>query len=106
MRADGSVETLCPRGPLLGIMQDITFAESDFELSRGDSLVLFSDGVLEARAASGDFFGLERLISIVSGLAGRGAEVIAAELDAALDRFQTASARDDRALLIVRVAED
>ena len=32
VRADGSVETLCPAGPLLGIMDDIRFAESGFAL--------------------------------------------------------------------------
>ena len=60
-RRDSSVETLCPAGPLLGIMDDIRFAESGFALRPGDTLVLFSDGVIEARSPDGELFGMDRV---------------------------------------------
>ena len=103
VRADGSVETLCPRGPLLGVMPDTDFAESAFSLREGDSLVLFSDGVVEARSPSGDLFGLHRMIALTSRLAGAGAEAMADAVETALAMFESGGTRDDLALLILTV---
>ncbi|HMN98065.1 MAG TPA: SpoIIE family protein phosphatase [Miltoncostaeaceae bacterium] len=103
VRADGSVETLCPAGPLLGIMDDIRFAESGFALGPGDTLVLFSDGVIEARSPDGELFGMDRLTAIAAQAAHGGAEEIAEALESAIARFGAAEASDDRALLVIRV---
>ena len=105
VRGDGSVETLCPAGPLLGIMDDIRFAESGFALRPGDTLVLFSDGVIEARSPEGELFGLDRLTALVAATASRSAEEVAEALEAAIARFGAADASDDRALLVIRVEE-
>jgi GAF domain-containing protein len=105
VRADGSVETLCPAGPLLGIMDEIRFAESGFALEPGDTLVLFSDGVIEARSPDGELFGMERLTSVVVEASSGGAEDIAEALETAVAGFGTPEAGDDRALLVIRVTE-
>ena len=67
--------------------------------------MLYSDGVVEARSPAGDLFGLDRLVALASALAGAGAEAMADAVEAALRRFESAGARDDLALLIVRVRE-
>jgi GAF domain-containing protein len=105
VRADGTVETLCPAGPLLGIMADIRFAESDFALRQGDTLVLFSDGLIEARAPDGELFGIDRVSSVAARAAAGGAEHVAEALESAVARFGAADASDDRALLVIRVTE-
>ncbi len=106
VRSDGSVETLCPAGPLLGIMDDIRFAESGFALEPGDTLVLFSDGVIEARSPDGELFGMERLAAVAAEAAPGSAEDIAEALEAAIARFGAAEASDDRALLVIRVTDE
>jgi PAS domain S-box-containing protein len=48
LRADGSVEELLPRGLPLGIMGEQRFQEGSVVFGQGDSLVLFSDGLMDA----------------------------------------------------------
>ena len=48
LRADGGVEELLPRGLPLGILVDQRFQEGRVVFARGDSLVLFSDGLMDA----------------------------------------------------------
>ena len=106
VRADRSVETLCPAGPLLGIMDDIRFAESDFALRSGDTLVLFSDGVIEARAPDGELFGMDRLTAVAAEASAGTAEDVAEALESAIAHFGAADASDDRALLVIRVTDE
>jgi GAF domain-containing protein len=104
VRSDGSIETFSPAGPLLGIMDDVRFAESGFALGPGHALLLFTAGVIEARAPDGELFGLERVAAVAAEAAPGGAEHIAEALEEAIARFGVAHASDDRALLVVRVA--
>lgn len=48
LRADGSIEELLPRGLPFGVLAGEKFQEGQVEFCRGDSLVLFSDGLIEA----------------------------------------------------------
>jgi hypothetical protein len=58
----------------LGIAEDVTYTETEFSLEAGETLTLLSDGVVEARIASGELFGFERTCSIST----QSAEKIAA----------------------------
>ena len=44
----------------LGVTGDTNYAESSYTLASGDTLTFLSDGVVEARAASGELFGFDR----------------------------------------------
>src|SRR5205085_7013547 len=56
LRADGRVEPVGFAGSLLGVFDEIDLRATEVELEPGDLLVLYTDGVIEAR--SGDaFFG-------------------------------------------------
>ncbi|MFD8803872.1 PP2C family protein-serine/threonine phosphatase [Streptomyces atroolivaceus] len=55
-RADGAVEELPAHGDLLGVLEDIEYGSGSAHVTPGDALVLFTDGVTEARAADGTFF--------------------------------------------------
>jgi PAS domain S-box-containing protein len=48
LRANGSVEELLPRGLPLGVLPDENFLEGCTVFEKGDSLVLFSDGLIDA----------------------------------------------------------
>jgi hypothetical protein len=48
----------------VGIAMDIVYPEKDFRLGAGETLTFISDGVLEARDASGDLYGFERTCAI------------------------------------------
>jgi phosphoserine phosphatase RsbU/P len=47
-RADGSVESLLPRGLPLGVLADALCTEGETYLAPGDTLIIYSDGLLEA----------------------------------------------------------
>jgi hypothetical protein len=53
-------------GPPLGLFPDLVYSESRFEFNCGDSLILLSDGVVEATDAKGEEFGFERTKALTS----------------------------------------
>jgi serine phosphatase RsbU (regulator of sigma subunit) len=102
VRGDGRVDSIVSAGPLLGIFGNATFGEVRLELSPGDTLVLFTDGVIEARAR-GQLFGEERLREVLAAAAGRQLEVMLATLEDGVVRFAEGQPQDDLAVLGVRL---
>jgi phosphoserine phosphatase RsbU/P len=101
---DGSVEELRPTGPALGMMPDSHFTAVSRTLEKGHSLLVFTDGLVEAHSPTGEVYGAKRLREVL--LAQRGSS--AAELvHAVLDSVQTfgghADAHDDLTLLAARL---
>ena len=52
-------------GPILGTFSRASFDEDVIELARGDSIVMFTDGVIEARNADDDELGEGRLLNVL-----------------------------------------
>ncbi len=69
--ADGSVE-LRARGMPLGLMSGMAYEERETVLAPGDSLLLHSDGVVEAHDPEGHMFGFPRLKEAVARYPGGG----------------------------------
>ena len=72
--ADGVIE-LRARGMPLGLMADMTYEEKEAVLEPGDSVLLHSDGVVEAHDPEREMFGFPRLKETMAGVAG-GQELI------------------------------
>ena len=53
-------------GPLLGVLGDARFEIDEIDLAPGDQLVLFTDGIVEARSPAGAWFGAKRLATLVA----------------------------------------
>ncbi|MCU1371119.1 MAG: domain S-box protein [Ilumatobacteraceae bacterium] len=100
VRADGRAEALDCSGTLLGVVADPDLPDLTVELGPGDALVLYTDGVTEARRGN-ELFGEPRLIETLGSLAGRSAEAIAGGLERAVADFRR-SARDDTAILVIQ----
>jgi serine phosphatase RsbU (regulator of sigma subunit) len=62
-RQDGDVQLLETGGPLLGALQGAEFQSGELMLEPGDTLVVYSDGVVECRNPEGEEFGLDRVIA-------------------------------------------
>jgi serine phosphatase RsbU (regulator of sigma subunit) len=90
-------------GTLLGALADVTLVDGDVELAPGDALVLYTDGVTEARAESAEF-GQDRLVAVVSQLAERSAPAheLAAAIEAAVADFEDGHHPDDLALVVIQ----
>ncbi len=99
-RADGSVEFLEGGSPPVGVLARLEYATYETRLGVGEKLVLYTDGILEARRGN-DFFeteGIERTL-IESGQ-GTAAEVAEGLLSAARE-WARGELRDDIAILVV-----
>jgi serine phosphatase RsbU (regulator of sigma subunit) len=95
-RRDGSVERLLAGGVALGMFEGSTYEEQTLQLSDGDALVMYSDGITEAESPEGvpfDEAGLERTLALHAGAYGTSA---AAELGRALFDAVERHRRDTR----------
>jgi serine phosphatase RsbU (regulator of sigma subunit) len=101
LRRDGTVESVdCP-GTLLGVVADPVFRDRTISLSTGDAIVLYTDGLTEARRERG-ILGEERVRELLAGLAGEDARGIARGLEDASLAWQQGERADDLALLVLR----
>jgi serine phosphatase RsbU (regulator of sigma subunit) len=97
--ADGTAQLLeRPRNLLLGLDPDTTRTENAVPLRPGDTVVLYTDGLVERRDATLDD-GLDRLVTAARELAGRPVDGLCDDLLARL----APEADDDVALLVIRV---
>jgi len=64
-RQDGDVQSLETGGPLLGALKGAEFQSGELMLEPGDTLVVYSDGVVECCNPEGEEFGLDRLIAAI-----------------------------------------
>jgi GAF domain-containing protein len=102
LHEDGSIDEVGTPGTVLGVFEDATLADQVVDLSHGDALVTFTDGVTDERDG-GEEFGESRLNEVLFSLAGRSAQQIAdGVLDAVLG-FRTGEPKDDIAILVLKV---
>lgn len=97
------VVELAGRGIMLGAFENISLEERRVDLAHGDALVLYTDGVTEARNQDGRFFEEVGLRQVINRHAVGSAAEIAAALDKSLRAFQgDAEQSDDVACIVVK----
>ncbi len=103
LREGGEVEALDgAAGMPLGMFPDAEVSDLPCTLATGDAIVLYTDGVIEARDESGEQFGQERLEALLKSCAGRTADGIARRIELAAMDFQGETASDDVAIVVAR----
>jgi serine phosphatase RsbU (regulator of sigma subunit) len=103
-RADGRVQTFGQPGTLLGLLPDPELSDSRGLLRAGDALVLFTDGVTEARSpGDGDLYGENRLRGWIAGQGGASAARMADGIQQAARAFSGGTHADDTAVLVLKV---
>jgi len=66
---DGQVTEILENGLILAMIKDAAFTTATHPLQPGDRLALYTDGILEARDARGEFFDEERLYAALRNTA-------------------------------------
>jgi sigma-B regulation protein RsbU (phosphoserine phosphatase) len=105
-RRDGAVaEVSMQTGRLLGAENgELDLSDTGLKLEPGETLILYTDGVTEARAADGPMFGRDRLCQLLGGLrTTMSLEAWAERIRLAVELYSgSASLQDDLTLLLLR----
>jgi phosphoserine phosphatase RsbU/P len=96
---------LKPTGPAIGLVDGFGFRHNDVQLSEGDILLLYTDGIIEAlNPGQTEQFGYDRLLQIIQSNEGLHANELIQKLRQALNDFtQGALLADDITLVVCRV---
>ena len=100
LRPDGTVEAIGARGHLLGLWPDFEAEPLSLVLEPGDALILYTDGVTDARAPE-RILDTDDLAELVRSCAGAGAQATADHIEHAVSESLTVEPRDDIAVLVI-----
>jgi sigma-B regulation protein RsbU (phosphoserine phosphatase) len=101
VRADGSVERLGIGGPVLGVLPEADYEQAQVAVAAGDRIILFTDGLTEARNADDEEFGEQRLLNAAVAHRGCSAPSLQARLADAVVRFSGGRLQDDATLIVL-----
>lgn len=102
LRSSGRVEAVGGAGTLLGVVDDPEQLEEEVTMAAGDLLLLYTDGVIEARRED-EWFGEDRLRELLEGCGGMDAAGVTARVQQAVVEFAGGAVGDDVATLAVKV---
>jgi PAS domain S-box-containing protein len=105
LRSDGSIYRVGEPGRAIGVFDNANLTEQEVSLALGDALILYTDGVVEARSPDGLFFGEERLMALLRSSVSLDASTIASRIEGAALNFQEQAPRDDITVLVLRVSD-
>lgn len=99
----GGLAELRKGAAALGLLPDLSVSEQTVSLQPGELMVVYSDGLTEARSETGEFFGRQRLLEILTTLREISAEDAGRRLLDAYEEFVgEAEPSDDLSLVVVR----
>jgi len=99
------IETIGDTFPL-GILEDVDYRETLVQVSPGDKLVFYTDGIVEAMNENAELFGFERLQEIIQQSRAANAETLLTEIVEGVHTYAAGTAQhDDITVIVVKVEE-
>ena len=96
LHADGTPELLPKsRNLLVGAYEDAEYREDTLQIERGDTLVMYTDGVTEACNPAKEEFGLERLCTTLNSFADKSCREIIEAVRADIGHFTAGAEQSD-----------
>jgi catechol 2,3-dioxygenase-like lactoylglutathione lyase family enzyme len=102
LRSDHSLERLGSTGPPVGLFREWNCSVEERQLSRGDILVLYTDGVTESINGEGEEFGEQRLVEAVWRHSGLSSPQLVAAVAGQVRQFSPDEQADDITLIIAK----
>ncbi len=104
LHRDGTVDRLESTGRPLGLLPGDAYTERSVSLGRGDSLFLYTDGVIEAENPAGEPFGTDRLEALLVQLRAGRADNILASVEQRLHEYRSGvEPADDTTMMVLKV---
>jgi sigma-B regulation protein RsbU (phosphoserine phosphatase) len=103
VRADGSSSELNSGGAVLGQFPEWSYEQRDLRLEKGDRLLIFTDGLVEACNSQDEPFGEENALRIARENSGAPADQFMKTLIAAASEHCGGKFQDDASLIVVKV---
>jgi sigma-B regulation protein RsbU (phosphoserine phosphatase) len=101
--ASGRIHYLDADGPVLGVFEESQFEEVKQELKMGDLIVLYTDGVTEARNKKGQMFGLPRLERLIEDNVSLNPAQMAERISYEVRQFaEEGWLRDDVTIVVIK----
>ena len=98
----GPIRPVLGGGPLMGAFSRLALTDTELELGPGDQLVLYTDGVTDTRATSGERFGRDRMLASIERSRGASAfELVAALRDDLRSFCVEAEPADDVTIVVI-----
>jgi phosphoserine phosphatase RsbU/P len=94
-------EILYQHGPVIGMNDQEAFGETRLQLTPGDKIVLYTDGILECRNSCTGIFGKDRFYETLDTLSSRSVEEIIGEVTAGIEKYTKGSSPDDDISIMV-----
>jgi serine phosphatase RsbU (regulator of sigma subunit) len=101
VRSGGTIENLHTTSMPVGLIPGAPFVVEHRQLSPGDRIVLYTDGVTEAQDAAGDFYGRKRLRDVVRRASGLDCTGMHDAIQQALRDFTGGAEQSDDITLVV-----
>ncbi|MBR3223868.1 MAG: SpoIIE family protein phosphatase [Atopobiaceae bacterium] len=101
----GELTSLDVQSGVVGAFANMRYSNGEVALENGDTLLLYTDGVTEARNKEGAFFGEDGLREVVSRESAVGYQGLCDRIVGAVASFAGGSLEDDVALVVLRLDE-
>jgi len=101
-RASGEHELLNPTGAAIGLLDDLQLREETIRIGNDDAILMYTDGVTEARNQRREMYGNDRLIAAVAAGPRNAAELLA-HVEADLNAFTQGAPQSDDVTLLTLV---
>ncbi|MBQ7501107.1 serine/threonine-protein phosphatase [bacterium] len=102
IKTDGTVKHLTAEGFPVGALEESVWEDRELQLEAGDKVVLFTDGITEARRGD-DFFGMERALRFAEKNAGLKGEDFVKSFENEVLQFTGGNMNDDMAVIAVEI---
>ena len=101
-RMDGKIDYLSIVSPPIGVMKDLNYLKGSAKLSKGDVLINYTDGLIEAREEDA-FFGEARLEKLIKETASRSVKELPQVILKEVENFSSHNLSDDMAILTFQI---
>jgi serine phosphatase RsbU (regulator of sigma subunit) len=82
-------------GPAIGLFEGASYVSFSLQLQRGDTLVIYSDGLVDARDPSNEGWGHERLLALLAGVKPESSDKLLNTVVAVVDDYMAGSDQFD-----------